>query len=105
MYTAKQKITGIVENYKRLYRDEMQSFLSSHSRNIDKNKDNFAQVANGLDFIERKVFELPENLYIMFKTGLSSQELEWFMPSKSNDQSGVKWFVKNFPEFRASKKY
>lgn len=103
MDSAKEKIRNIVLNYKRVYHDEFISFSSSLKRNIAANNDLYGTVSKGNDFIERKIVELPENLFIMLKAGLSDAEYLWLFPENNPKNEGIKWFAKTFLDFRASK--
>lgn len=100
---TKEKITSIVQHYKRVYRDEFISFSSSLKRNIAANNDLYGTVSKGNDFVERKIVELPENLFIMLKSGLSDIEYLWLFPENNPKNEGIKWFAKTFVDFRASK--
>jgi hypothetical protein len=104
MDTAKLKIQKIVTNYKKVFFDEFESFKKSNSINISKNKDKFGQVDSGIDLVERKMIELPESLYIMLQHGLDPEEFSWLFPQNNPQNTGLKWFVRSYPEFRAMEK-
>ena len=104
MEIAKNKLRTIVQNYRIAYFSEYNSFKSALQKKINTSNNTLGKVGTGDDFIQRKIVELPENLFIMIKFSLDTDEFNWLFPDNSPSNEGIKWFAKTFPEFRAMEK-
>lgn len=99
MSTATQTIIGIhVREYTETFPNEWELFQKAMREKLSLSSDNFGQV-EGSDFIERKLFEMPETLYLILKNKLSVDDWQWF-----SSKEGAQWFAKAFPKFRTSLK-
>lgn len=97
MQEAKVKMTNYVNAYKSLYKDEFLQFATAQKVNQLNQKDKYSEV-KGSEIIERKLGEIPETLYAIFKSRLEPSEFEWFRTTP-----GAHWFYKTFPEFSETK--
>lgn len=102
MEEVKYKINNIVNNYISMFSDEYNIFVKAQNKRIETTLNDFAEL-KGNTFINRKLFEIPEKLFTMFKIKLTSEEFDWLFPIK-NDLKGSHWFAKKYKQFRASKR-
>lgn len=94
---TKAKIKAIVESYIKLFPEEfdlLKKFLRER-RELLENE--FGQMKT--EMLKRILYEIPENLDVMFQDKLSVAELE-----ELKTLEGGRWFAKNFPDFRITKK-
>lgn len=103
METAKIKTTQIVNNYKVAYAEEFGHFMLSNKQQQSLMRNQFG-ATKGDNVLERKILELPENLVLMLRAGLSDVEYTWLFNPTDPTSKAIKWFARNFPEFRAAEK-
>lgn len=60
--------------------------------------DSFGEV-QGSEIVERKMHEIPETLYTIFKMKLSEEDWKYFQ-----SKEGTRWFAKHYPQFRTSER-
>lgn len=96
MNTAQTKITGILEDYKKIFPEEYTAFIKQQIKMRDGLINEFASLP-GNEAIERKLFDMPATLHTMIFDKLDSEETKWF-----RTKLGGRWFARNFKEFRAS---
>lgn len=103
MENAKLKTIQIVDKYKVAYSDEFSHFIVSMKQQRDSMHNKFG-ATKGDNALERKILELPENLVIMLRAGLSDDEYTWLFNPRDPKCLGIKWFARKFPEFQAAEK-
>lgn len=96
MNTAKVKIRGLIEDYKKIFPDEYIAFVKQQIRMRDGLINEYAAFP-GDEQIERKLFDMPATLHAMLIDKLNKDEHKWFVT-----KAGGRWFAKSFKEFRAS---
>lgn len=96
MDTAKTRIAEMLKEYIRVYPIEWADFQLSIKEKLSLSKNDFGEL-DGSNLIERKLFEMPETLYIIFELKMDKAELEWF-----KTKEGSRWFVKTYPQFNTS---
>lgn len=96
MDTAKTRIAEIIKEYIRTYPIEWADFCLAVKEKLSLSSNDFGEIS-GSDLIERKLFEMPETLYIIFKLKMDEAEFEWF-----KTKEGSRWFVKTYPQFNTS---
>lgn len=105
---TKTKITTLVQEYKKLFKAEYNSFLKSNAIRVGKieGSNKFAEM-KGSQQVVRHMIEVPETLYYAFVRGLSDNELDWLYSRNQyeKDFKGMKWFMESFPEFKVSKDF
>ena len=106
MKSAKDKIRTSVKEYSRLFPQEYKSFLSSVRIKEDNRINDFAEF-KGSDQIVRHLFDMPENLYFTLQQLLQDHELDWFFGrgDYNNNRAGIRWFIKEFPQFKITKDF
>lgn len=100
MDSYKFKIRQIVNEYIKLFPQEWSDFKTMMKDNRDKNKNDFGAVnMPGVDYIERKLFEIPETMHTIINVRLSDEEKSWW-----DTKEAGRWFAKTFREFSGANK-
>ncbi len=94
---TKLKIRTAVSDYQKMFPDEYQLFLV-HMKNIKQGLKQDMAGLTGSHAIGRHLTEVPEKLSIMIAKKLDGEELISFKEIES-----MRWFAKEFPQFRVSK--
>ncbi len=96
MNNAQIRVTGIVDDYKKIFPDEYKAFVKQQKLMRNGLINEYAGV-EGDKAVERKLFDTPATLHSMLVDKLTPEETKWFA-----SKEGGRWFAKNFKEFRAS---
>lgn len=106
MENTKKKITQAVKEYKRIFPDEYEMFLTSFRKKQDTKRDRWAQV-KGADVVTRQLIEIPESLHVALDLNLTVEEKDWLYARNDyqSNWSGMKWFMERFPEFKLTADY
>lgn len=96
--TAKLLIRTFVREYTLTFPQEWEQFNKAMKEKRANSNDDFG-VVQGADIIERKMHEIPETLYTIFKMKLNEEDWGFFQ-----SKEGTRWFAKQFPEFRTSER-
>lgn len=101
MESAKTKVDTAVAEYIRLFPAEYRKFADWSAEVRKQQKDKFAKVGKATGVIERKLGEIPEQLYVTIIKLLTSEEREWFLAQGAyvKDFKGPYWFYKKYPVF------
>lgn len=94
---TKAKIKAIVVSYIKLFPKEFSDIKKFLIEKRELLENEFGQMKT--EMLKRILYEIPENLDTMFNEQLSIDELEEFKTLE-----GGRWFAKNFPDFRITKK-
>lgn len=98
MTEAKHKITEYETAYRNVFPQEFADFVKGQKAKVDLLGDNKYAEMKGSDFIIRKLGDIPETLYSMLQTRLTSEEFTWF-----RSKEGGLWFYRTFPQYRETK--
>lgn len=85
METAKNNIRICVDKYISIFPDEYKAFKEQPKQDA---------YSAGMDSLETKVAEYPENLYMLILQTLDEEQMKWFGTKK-----GIRWFVNSYPIF------
>lgn len=96
--SARANITFHIKEYIRLFPTEWEAFKTSMGEKRMNSVDDFGRV-DGSDMVERKLHEIPETLYTLFKMGLDEADWGYF-----ESLEGGRWLAKRYPEFRTSER-
>ena len=99
MQEAKIKINTFVSEYKRLFKVEYDLVVDFVKKTRADMKDQKFGKTKNMNYIERRVCEIPETLYASLVEGLNNKELLWF-----KSKTGHRWFARQFSEFRVVEK-
>jgi hypothetical protein len=94
----KQKVTAIVEEYKKLFRSEYNDFLEAQTDKKENLNTKWAET-KGTDYLIRHLIEVPETLFVLIKRRLSDEDYQWYETLEAKE-----WFGATFPEFLMSEK-
>ena len=94
--TAQLLIRTFVREYTLTFPHEFEAFKKGTKEKRANASDAFGTV-QGATIIERKMHEIPETLYTIFKMKLSEDDWGYYQ-----SKEGTRWFAKQFPEFRTS---
>lgn len=98
MNSTKQKIKEIVKNYILLYPEEMKDFRKGMSITRENLLNKHGEAKN-IDIIERKIYEIPETLFVIFRKKLNEEDNKWL-----RTKQGAYWFARTFADFRVPEK-
>jgi len=98
MDKTKDRIRDIVKTYEIVCAGEFSEFKLAMSIKRDLQKSKFSEL-KGTDMVERLMYEVPEQLFLLFK-GILKDEEKGFLQSKK----GAIWFAKTFPQYRVAEK-
>lgn len=99
MQSAKNHITQIVDDYKRLFPDDYQTVVDGIKMQREMLLDQKYGQAIGTGSDMRALFEIPQDLSEMLIMNLTEGEMEWFKAGGSDRKEGGRWFAKTFKEF------
>ena len=88
----KDKVRKVVVEYIRLFPAEFSVFKNQIANVREQQRTKWAESKN-TDFIERKLYEVPETLWLAIKQNLADDEMAWFQEHEG------RWFIKAFPVF------
>jgi len=92
----KAKILQLVTDYSLTCPLEFTQFKKQMKLQKEASLNEWAEV-DSMDYVERKLFEIPETLYAILKVRLDEDGWLWF-----KSKEGSRWFAKKFVEFRSS---
>jgi hypothetical protein len=106
MQTAKEKIKITVNEYKRMFPLEYETFLTSTRKKADSTENDFAELKKS-DMISRHLFDLPEILHYALQRQLTDEEYDWLYSrgAYTGRREGLAWFIKAFPQFKITKEW
>ena len=106
MDATKERVTKVVREYMRVFPVEYEQFLHSHRQKQENTINEFAEFKQH-DQLVRHLFDVPESLYLAFKLKLPSEDFDWLFGTGVHEKSytGVKWFMKNYPQFKITKDF
>lgn len=96
MTSAKLKLNIIVAKWEKENPIQFGIFLDARKIKTDTLANKWA-TPDGATFIERLLYELPEDLDILIWKGLEDAESQWL-----KTQGGAKWFAKTFKQYNVS---
>lgn len=101
MESAKTKIDACVSEYINIFPAEYKQFGDWSEQVRKDKKDKYAKMGTGEGLIERKLGEIPEQLYIAIIKILDPEEKDWFLAQGKflKDFKGPYWFYKKYPVF------
>lgn len=97
-FDPKANITMLVREYINMFGSEFAAFKMSVSEKRSAQSNKFAET-QGMDFVVRALYEVPETLRVIFDQSLEPSDLVWLQ-----SKEGGRWFAKNFPDFALSEK-
>lgn len=99
MQQAKNHITKIVDDYKRLFPDDYQTVVDGIKLQREMLLDKKFGIALDTGSDMRALFEIPADLSEMFIMQLTEEEMEWFKAGGLDRKAGGRWFARTFKEF------
>lgn len=106
MDATKELVKKVIREYMRVFPIEYEQFLNSHRKKQDNTINEFAEFTQH-DQLVRHLFDVPESLYLALKMKLPSEDFDWLFGTGVYEKSyeGVKWFMKNYPQFKITKDF
>ena len=101
---TKLTIKDIVLGYAQMFPDEYNAVIKQIS---EVRKQQMNDLATGTEegIIEQKLYEIPETLYAMFKTGLTSKQYsDFYAKEPKQAKKNARWFARTFYQFAIAKK-
>lgn len=106
----KEDIKGIVASYKKTFPDEYDQLvqtLKDKRGQVEVDDNEWAELEDAGDAIERHMFDVPQTLYSAFVRELDENALDWLYARGEfeGDFTGMHWFMDEFSEFTVTKNY
>lgn len=95
---VKLLIEKLVADYKQLFSEEYQAFLSGQKIKVQARANKFSEF-KGTDILERKLGEYPATLFTILQMKLPPDSFAFL-----DSIEGAHWFFNRFPEFRETEK-
>lgn len=100
---AKKKITNAINLYIKTFPDEFEAFKKSVQVKQDLTGEQRGWQTHS-DTLERHLFDIPETLYMSLKRDLTNEEYNWLY-GRTEDKTGLKWFMQTFKPFLIAEEY